>query len=118
MSIRKNLAAMTAIQVAIVLVVGLALTVMGHPQLAASFALGGLAMVFNLFALSWTWWRILAQKPVALTSLIIVFKYALLLGSMFYCVRAPWFNALGAGLGVGSFVFAILGAAILTHKEE
>jgi hypothetical protein len=77
-------------------------------ELGASTAAGALIMTANSAGLTWAWWRILAKKPIALTLLIIVIKYAVLLSSIYYLARAPWFNAMGAGLGIASFMFAAL----------
>lgn len=121
-TIIRSLTAIAFYQLAILVIVAGGLYAYGQSQLAASFAYGALLMLINMTGIVWSWWRILGKKPVALTILIIVIKYALLLSSMFYCVQAGWFNALGAGLGVASFALAILGAAIHTEpkpeKEE
>lgn len=65
-------------------------------------------MLINLAGISWAWWRILEKKPVAWTVMLIVIKYAVLLSSIYFLAHAPWFNAMGAGLGIASFLIAIL----------
>jgi hypothetical protein len=117
-TILRSLGAIALFQAGIVILAALGLLKWGSPQLAASFAVGGGLMLLNLGAIAWSTWRILDKKPIASTVLIIVIKYALLLGSMFYFARADWFNALGAGLGVASFVLAVLGGVLLTEKED
>jgi hypothetical protein len=115
-TIFNSLRHMAIIQAVIVLVVGGLLWLSGRPQLAASFAVGASLMLGNLMALAWSTWRVLAKKPVASTVLIIVIKYALLLGSVFYFARMPWFSSAGAGLGIASFMLAILGSAMVAPK--
>lgn len=87
-------------------------------QLGASFALGAAIMLLNLVALAWGWWRVLAQKTIAWTVLIIVIKYAVLLGAIFYLSRQPWFQIVGAGLGVASFLVALMLMAALSREKE
>lgn len=87
-------------------------------QLGASFALGSGLMLANVLLLAWTWWRILTQKRIAWTLLVIVIKYAVLLGAIFYFARSGWFNSVGVGLGIVSFVVAALGLGLLSDKLE
>jgi hypothetical protein len=87
-------------------------------QLGASFLMGSALMVVNVLLLAWTWWRILTQKRIAWTLLVIVIKYAVLLGTIYYFTRAGWFNSLGFGLGIVSFVVAALGLGLLLEKLE
>lgn len=115
-TIFNSLKYMAIFQGAIVLLVGGGMWFSGRPQLAASFAVGAGLMLGNLMALAWSTWRVLAKKPVASTVLIIVIKYALLLGSVFYFARMPWFSSAGAGLGIASFMLAILGSAFAAPK--
>lgn len=86
-------------------------------QLAASFCIGAGAMWVNYLVIGWTSWRTLAKKSIAWTTAIIVIKYAVLLGTLFFVVRRPWFSVLAAGIGIGSFVFsALLGAVLMNQK--
>ncbi len=109
---------MALFQIGIVLIASTGLWWIGKSQLAASFAVGAGLMLANLLALAWTSWRMFTKKPVALTVGVIVIKYALLLGSVFYFARSSWFDSIGAGLGIGSFVLAILGSAVVSKSEE
>ncbi len=115
-TIFNSLKYMAIFQAIIVLIAGGGLWISGRPQLAASFAVGAGLMLGNLMALAWSTWRVLAKKPVASTVLIIVIKYALLLGSVFYFARMPWFSSAGAGLGIASFMLAILGSSFAAPK--
>lgn len=82
-------------------------------QLAASIAIGAAIMLFSLLLLGWSWQRLNAKKSIAWTAVIIVIKYAVSLGSIFYLVRMEWFSPLGAGLGIASFMLAALIFALL-----
>ncbi|MGE0526506.1 MAG: ATP synthase subunit I [Bdellovibrionales bacterium] len=96
---------------------GLAFLVSGQ-RLAASVAVGGALMWANVAVLGWTWWRVLAKKPVAWTIVVIVIKYAVLLGSIVLLTQTPDLNMLGVGLGITSFIFAALATAFITKKEK
>ena len=115
-TIFNSLKYMAVFHTVIIVLAGGGLWLSGRPQLAASFAVGASLMLGNLLALAWSTWRVLAKKPVASTVLIIVSKYALLLGSVFYFARMPWFSSAGAGLGIASFMLAILGSAFAAPK--
>lgn len=85
----------------------------------ASFAVGAALMVANTAGLAWMWWRLIAQKRIALTIGIIVIKYAVLLSSIFYLSRAHWFQMTPAGLGVASFVIAaLIWATTISEREN
>jgi hypothetical protein len=88
------------------------------PLLAASTAIGAGLMWFNLVILNWSWWRLLSKKSIAWSVIIIVIKYAALLGSVFILARTRWFDSFGAGLGIASFVPALLGLSLLQNKEQ
>lgn len=87
-------------------------------QLGASIAFGAGLMLFNLIVLGWSWQRLIAKKSIAWTVGIIVIKYAVLLGSIVYLSRLEWFRPLGAGLGISSFVFAVLVLAVKSRMQK
>lgn len=84
---------------------------------AASFATGAALMLANAAALAWAWWRVVTQKRIAWTALIIVIKYAVLLSTIFYLTRQSWFHVTLAGLGIASFLLAALLWAV-TNSED
>ena len=86
--------------------------------LGASFAIGSALMLVNLLLLAWSTWRMLEKKPIAWTLIIIVIKYAVLLGSIVILARQSWFDSMGAGLGIASFLIAILALALIQQKKE
>jgi hypothetical protein len=90
----------------------------GGLQLGASIGFGSALMVLNVFALGWMWQRVLDKKSVAWTILIIVIKYAVILGSIWYWAHAEWFSPLGAGLGIASFMIASLVLAAIFHEKQ
>lgn len=87
-------------------------------QLGASIAIGAALMMGNMLILGWSWRRLFDKKSIAWTVLIIVIKYAVLLGSIFYLGRTKWFNPLGAGIGISSFMLAALVLAAFYYKKE
>jgi hypothetical protein len=90
----------------------------GGVQLGASTAAGALIMLLNSAGIAWAWWRILSKKPVAWTIGIIVVKYAVLLSAILHLSRASWFSPLGAGIGIMSFLVAVLGFAVTLREKE
>jgi len=86
-------------------VVGSALVAMvASLHQAASFFVGTLIMVANVTLLGWIWARLLSQKTIAWTVMLIVIKYAVLLGLIYQLAQGAWFDALSAGLGISSFL--------------
>ena len=96
----------------------LGLGMLGGFQLGASSAIGAALMLANSLLHGWTWHRILEKKSIAWTLLIIVIKYAVLLGSIFLALQTNWFKVLGAGLGIASFTLAALTFAVFERKKE
>ncbi len=88
------------------------------PQLVASIGIGAALMFGNVLALGWSWQRLMSKKSIAWTVVIIVIKYAVLLGSIVFFARTTWFVPLGAGIGIASFMFAALVLAAIYHKKE
>lgn len=117
-TIRKALSVLILTQIAVGLAGAALLTYLYGSQLGASYVVGALLMTANLALLAWSSWRLIAKKSIAWTSLIIVIKYAVLLGSVVVFARASWFDSFGAGLGVASFVIAALISALLLKKEK
>jgi hypothetical protein len=60
----------------------------------------------------------MAKKSIAWTVMIIVIKYAVLLGSIFFLARTNWFSPLGAGLGILSFIVAAFILAVRSYRRE
>lgn len=87
-----------------------------HPS--ASFMAGVALMLGNMIGIGWAWWRVITQKTIAWTVLIIVIKYAVLLSSIYYLGREPWFDVALAGLGITSFLVAVLIWAVTSKEKE
>lgn len=75
-------------------------------------------MLGNMAGLAWLWWRVFTQKTIAWTVLIIVIKYAVLLSSIFYMAKAEWFSVTLAGLGIASFLIAVLIWAVALERSS
>jgi hypothetical protein len=87
-------------------------------QLGASSMVGVLRMAFTLAVMGWSVHRLLEKKSIAWTVSIIVIKYAVLLGSIYILTSKSWFIALGYGIGLTSFVLALLVFAVFEHWTE
>ena len=108
---------------------GLTLTLgflaLGRTWTALSFGAGALAMLISCLGMAWSTWRMmdptqsgLAQKRFALTAAIIVIKYAVLLGSIYYLTQCDWLDPLGFAAGIFSFMIAALMFAAFEYKKE
>jgi len=87
-------------------------------QLGASIAIGAALMLFTVLLFACSWQRIFAKKSIAWTVLLIVFKYAFILDSIFLLMQTNWFSPLGAGLGVASFTIAALVFAVVDQRKR
>lgn len=91
--------------------------VLGFDQ-GASFFVGAAMMGLNGTLLAWTWWRILEQKTIAWTALVIVIKYAVLLSSIWILTRTAWFHWVVAGVGISSLALSVvIWSAIFLRSE-
>ena len=90
----------------------------GSFQLGASLAFGVGLMLLNVGLLSWSTWRMFTKKSIAWTSAVIVIKYAVLLGALFYFSQTGWFDLFGVALGIASFLIAVLALAAVQPKKE
>ena len=115
--IAPKLSQLILIQLSIALILSVGAMLFCSLYLGASIATGAAVILTNLLFLIWAWKRIFAKKSIAWTLLIIVIKYAVLLGSIFFLAREPWFSSLGAGLGISSFVLAALIMALIFRKD-
>ncbi len=86
-------------------------------QHGASFAFGVALVMANSLLLIWIWGRFLAKKSFALTSVIIVGKYTVLLGAILILAQATWFHVLGVGLGMAAFIMSTLFQVALMKWE-
>jgi hypothetical protein len=87
-------------------------------QLGASFAVGAALMLVILTFLAVTVWLTVAKKSIAWSTLVIVIKYPVLLGSIVLLMRSDWFRSDGAALGISSFVVSALAWAVLEQMNE
>lgn len=106
--IRLDLKTVVLVQSAVAAVLTGLVALIWDLRLGASFGVGMVMMWANLLLLVWVWARILAKKSFALTSAIIVVKYSVLLGAIFFLTREAWFSVLGAGLGMAAFIMSAL----------
>ncbi|HMN69722.1 MAG TPA: hypothetical protein PKC28_14360 [Bdellovibrionales bacterium] len=114
----RNLKSLLALQGLVTLVLtGIAVAGWGV-QLGASFGAGAVLMWANIALLGWSSWRTLMKKSIAWTSLIIVIKYTLLLGSIVVLSRVSGFSSLAAGLGIACFLVTALALAVFYSKKE
>lgn len=80
---------------------------------ALSYLFGGLLTLANTLTLFTTISLIIKKKLVALNVLIIVFKYAILAGFIYYVVNLSWLSIVWLSVGVSSLLPAVVILAFL-----
>lgn len=89
--------------------IGAALLLFNGPQHAAlSFVAGGLIVTGNFILLGTGWKLVFRKKLIALSVLIIVFKYAILGVIIYHFVRQTWMQPFWFAAGVASMMGASL----------
>lgn len=116
-AIRNSLKTLALLQLLTGTALSLAVALIWDAQLGASFAIGCALMVLIVTFLVTTTWLTVAKKSIAWSVLVIVIKYPVLLGSIVFLTQTNWFRPVAAGLGVCSFLIAVLALAVLQEKE-
>lgn len=116
--IRQNLKLLFLIHLFIALVISGYLFVRHGFQLGASFMLGSGLAALSVGMVALSTWLTLAKKSIAWTVMIIVIKYAVLLGSIMILSHKSWFNSMGVGLGIASFIATALTFAVLQQRLQ
>jgi hypothetical protein len=80
----------------------------GPQQAAASYILGGFIVGGNFILLGSAWKMIFNKKQVALSVLIIVFKYAILGVIIYVLVNQKWLSPFWFAAGIASMMMASL----------
>lgn len=111
------------IHVALILLASLMVFLTKGREAGLTLCAGGVVSLLTLVGVVWTIRRMMAKKPIALTGLSIVIKYALLGGILFYLTQVLELNVLWLGLGVATilpslFVFSILSEKGLDEADE
>lgn len=107
-------------QVLLLALVGLGLHFYGARQEALSFIVGGFIVTGNFILLGTGWKMVFNKKLVALSVLIIVFKYAILGVIIYVVVKQNWLLPIWFAGGIASMMIAslIYGLTLGFFKEE
>lgn len=116
--IRHHISRFLGIHLVVSTLLTVPLAAFGGFSLAASFALGALVMGLSTATMAWTTARMMAQKTFALTAAIIVIKYAVLLGTLYYLSQTDWLRPFAVVCGVSSFMISALIFAVFERKES
>lgn len=84
---------------------------------AASFAMGSGLVFMNVVLLAWAGARLMQKKRLALSTFVIVFKYAILGVILYKILKTPWVHPLWFCAGVGTLMLASIGMALDTQGE-
>lgn len=74
---------------------------------AVSFLTGVAVITLNVLGLQYIWSQVLGKKSVALTVLVIVFKYSLLMIWIFLVATKNWLPLGWFSLGLGTILISI-----------
>lgn len=104
------------IHVGIVLVGTVLVLFQAGAESAITLCAGGLVSLLTLTGVVWTTRRVIAKKPIALTGLSIVIKYALLGGILYYLTQVHEMDVLWLGLGVALILPSLFIFGLLSEK--
>jgi hypothetical protein len=109
-----------AFQILILAIGSLALFFSETRHGVSSFASGGFVITLNFILLGAGWNLIFRKKLIALSVLIIVFKYAILGVIIYHLVKQNWLSPFWFAAGIASIVLASLtyGLTLDFFKEE
>ena len=88
------------IHLGLTLLISLAVLVFHSPAAAVAILVGGALVALNGAGLGWAWVRILNKKSIAWTVVVIVIKYAFVLGIVSWVVLTGQLAAVPLGLGI------------------
>lgn len=95
----------------------LAASLLSYFYINASFSVsvlfGGLVVLLNMAALSFSWNLIFSKKSIALAVFVIIFKYLILAVILWVLSSTKWLNIIGFLIGLISLVFSILVAMMI-----
>ena len=106
------------IQIALLVLGGAGAYLADSWSAAASFVCGALLILANVAVLAWAFRRLLQKKLVALSTALIVFKYAILGTILYQILKASWLSPLWFCVGVGTLMLAAFGTALSTEGES
>lgn len=90
---------------------------------AWSYIAGSITVAVSFVGMAWSSWRMLdpegaGQKSIAPTVSLIVIKYAVLLGLVYYVTRQDWLRPVGFAVGIFTFSIAALVYAVGDSRKE
>lgn len=91
---------------------------LGSTHQIISALLGSSLVGLNLFILAWGWHRIFFKKRVALAASVIVFKYAILVGIIYYVVTGQKADLIWFTGGLVSVAPSIIGLALTVNESR
>ncbi len=99
-------------QAIIVILSALVIGVMQGPSVLIPFLAGAAIITLNFALLQIIWSRMWDKKPVAITLVIIVFKYAVLGIILYYLTKGLEFKIVPLMVGIGTILGSFLAVAV------
>ena len=84
---------------------------------ALSYFVGALLVFLNLALSAWLWALILKKKLIALSVLIIVFKYSIFGSIIYFLLKSDWLNAILFLVGLSTLVPSVILSRIIDRRR-
>lgn len=97
-------------------ILGSAVLLFSSTQHAASYFSGSILIFLNLLLLTWVWNKVLQKKLIALSALIIVFKYAIFAVVIYKITSLAWLHYAWFCVGLSTLIITVLVLALLGSR--
>lgn len=88
------------------------------PSFSLSSLIGGLTILVNLLTLAFFWSRVFEKKSIALSLILIIFKYLILGLVLWSFASIRGLSPIGFCVGMGSLIFALMASLIFNRYAK
>jgi hypothetical protein len=106
------------IHIAITILVSVLLSALVNSSSGFAFLCGSFLSGLNVVFIQYAWSRILGKKSVAWPFAVIVLKYTLLIGGIYFIVESQPFPLVWFGVGLGSIMVAAVAYALRLGRQS
>lgn len=86
-------------------------------HLISGFLWGATLVGANVFILAWSWWQIIEKKAIALAGAVIVVKYAIFGGFVYFVALQPRSVVVGFLLGFSTLIPTLIGLTLYQKRS-